>query len=188
MSIRTVSILGVVTSAMIIAIGVLIWRDEPIHGGVFLDGAPLSQADLFLVGNEPSNSASRCFARTDSAGCFEIKTPLLPGEYRVVVKKLIGDSLDSVLLLTKGESEVDSMQEEARTLALADTARLQGTRSRSGTAGSQMKQLPEIFSSPEHTVLRLQVPSSGSAAVDLHLSMNAHQRLASGQESFIKTR
>ena len=176
------SILAAVCSIVVLVAVTRGRQPESVTGGVFLDGEPLSQADLFIVGNEATNSATRTFTRTDLSGRFEITTAMPPGEYRVVVKRLIGDSPYSVLLMTQGESQVDVAQEEFRTRALNDTERIHGADGNRSTTPT-LRQLPEIYSSPEHTVLRLHVPTSGPVATDLHLSLDGSQRIAAQQES-----
>ncbi len=181
------SILAVVCSLIALATVTRGRQSESVTGSIFLDGQPLSHADLFFVGNEVTNSATRIFARTDAAGRFKITTAIPPGEYRVVVKRLIGDSLFSVLLLTPGENEVDVAQEEVRTMALRDSERIHGSDG-AGSTIPTLRQLPEIYSSPEHTVLRLRVPTSGSVATDLHLSLEGSQRIATQQDSLRESR
>jgi len=179
MSNRAVSILIAVSCVFVVLAGKLICQDELVRGGVFLDGQPLSQADLFFVGNDTVNGAMRSFARTDSSGRYEITKPLPPGEYRVVVRRLLGDSVESESVPTEGESVIDSTQTEARTNALRETARRQNRySSRHASIATSRKQLPEIYSSPEHTVLRVHVPESGSAEIDLHLSLEGTHRIA----------
>ena len=146
-----------------------------VTGSVFLDGQPLTEADLFLVGNETSNGATRSFSRTDSTGHFQIVNDLPPGEYRVVVRRLIGESPELYLLMTHGDFTVDLAQHEARISALGDAAQRQepGPQTDSDASGTtSLRQLPGIYSSPEQTVLRLQIPKSGVASVDLHLSIS----------------
>jgi hypothetical protein len=158
-----------------LAFGKALYPAAALTGIVFLDGQPLTEADLFLVGNETSNGATRSFSRTDSAGHFQIVNDLPPGEYRVVVRRLIGESPELYLLMTHGDYTVDLAQHDARISATGDAARRHELSSQTGSDAqgtTSLRQLPGIYSSPEQTVLRLQIPKSGVASVDLHLSIS----------------
>lgn len=175
MSKRKVSFCIAAVVVVALAFGKALNPAAAVTGSVFLDGQPLTEADLFLVGNETSNGATRSFSRTDSTGHFQIVNDLPPGEYRVVVRRLIGESSDFYLLMTHGDFTVDLAQHEARLSALCDASQRQKLSPQtdpdtSGTAS--LRQLPGIYSSPEQTVLRLQIPKSGVASVDLHLSIS----------------
>ncbi len=177
MSKRTVSfcIAAVIVVVVVLVSGKALNPGAAVSGSVFLDGQPLTEADLFLVGNEASNGTTRSFSRTDSAGRFQIVNDLPPGEYRVVVRRLIGESPEFYLLMTHGDFTVDLAQQEARISAMGDTANRQELSPQTGSDASgttALRQLPGIYSSPEQTVLRLQIPKSGVASVDLHLSIS----------------
>lgn len=182
---RNLSLLAAAFIVFVLAIGIQIRQPDSVSGIVFLDGQPLAQADVFLVGIESSNAAARSFARTDNSGHFEVTKPLPPGEYKVVVRRLIGDSVESVLILTADEYLIDPTQEEARTNALSDKHRneLQTT-----SILTPLQQLPEIYSSPQHTVIRIRVPQPDSKAADIHLSLADSNRLATNQTAIVATR
>ena len=185
MSKQFTSVLAAACLVFVIAIGIKIRQPECVSGIVFLDGQPLSQADVFLMGNETSNSAARSFARTDNSGHFKITKPLPAGEYKVVVRRLIGDSVESVLLLTADEYVIDPTQEEARTNALRDR---HSGENQTASILTPLKQLPDIYSSPKHTVIRLQVPHTNSDAEHIHLSLGDENRLASSKTRTVATR
>lgn len=185
MSKRNLSLLAAACFVFVMAIGIQIRQPDSFTGTVFLDGQPLTQADIFLVGNETSNNAARSFARTDNAGRFEILKPLPAGEYKVVVRRLIGDSVESVLLLTRDEFVIDPTQEEIRTNAIHD--RQQNTHQTASMAPS-LQQLPEIYSSPQHTVIRVRLPQADANAANIHLSLAESNRIAANQTTSVATR
>jgi len=185
MSTRNLSLLAAAFIVFVIAIGIQIRQPDCVSGIVFLDGQPLSQADVFLVGNETSNDAARSFARTDNSGHFEVTKPLPPGEYKVVVRRLIGDSVESVLTLTADEYIIDPTQEEARTNALSDKHRSQH---QTASVLPPLQQLPEIYSSPEHTVIRIRVPQPDPNAANIHLSLADSNRLTTNQTTTVAAR
>lgn len=185
MSKRNFSLLAAAFVVFVMAIGIQIRQPDCVSGVVFLDGQPLTQADVFLVGIESSNDAARSFARTDNSGHFEVTKPLPPGEYKVVVRRLIGDSVESLLTLTADEYIIDPTQEEARTNALNDQHR---SEHKTASVLVPLQQLPEIYSSPEHTVIRMRVPQSDSNAADIHLSLADSNRVATHQTATVATR
>ncbi len=186
MSTRNFSLLVAAFIVFVMAIGIEIRQPDCVSGTVFLDGQPLTQADVFLVGIAPSNDTARSFARTDNSGHFEVTKPLPPGEYNVVVvRRLIGDSVESVLILTADEYIIDLTQEEARTNALSDKHR---SEHQTVSVLTPLQQLPEIYSSPEHTVIRMRVPQPDANAANIHLSLADSNRIATNHAAAIATR
>ena len=185
MSKQNLSLLAAACIVFVIAIGIQIRQPDCVSGIVFLDGQPLTQADVFLVGNDSSNINARSFARTDNSGHFEVTRPLPPGEYKVVVRRLIGDSVESVLLLTADEYIIDPTQEEARTNASNDRHR---DDPQTVSTLTPLHQLPEIYSSPEHSIIRLRVPSTEADAANIQLSLSAGNRIASNHSTTVATR
>lgn len=176
MSKRIISILAAACIVFVIAIGIQIRQPDCVSGIVFLDGQPLTQADVFLVGNETSNGPARSFARTDFSGRFEITKPLPAGEYKVVVRRLILDS---------GEFVIDPTQEEAKTTVLSDKHR---TTHQTASILTPLQQLPGIYSSPEHTLIRIRVPQTESNAANLHLFLAHSNRIVANQNTTVATR
>ncbi len=183
MSIRSISI---VCAAFVVAVffaAKSYFQDNLLRGGVFLDGQPLAQADMFFIDDNALNPATRSFARTDAAGRYETSKPLSPGVYRVVVRRLLGQSPDSALQLTEGESAMDEAQQEARVSAMDLQARRQRREAtRQASIAVPWRQLPEIYSSPKLTELRVCIPESGPAVFDLHLSLGSIDRIAVGKQ------
>ncbi len=175
MSTRNLSLLAAAFIVFVMALGIQIRQPKLVRGTVFLDGQPLTQADVFLVGNETSNNGTRSFARTDTSGRFVVTKPLPPGEYKVVVRRLIGDSVESLLTLTGDESVIDPTQEEARTSALRDRNRYEHE---TASVLTPLQQLPEMYSSPDDTVIRIRVPQADLSDADIDLSLADSNRLA----------
>jgi hypothetical protein len=182
---QNISLLVAACIVFVIAIGIQIREPDCVSGVVFLDGQPLTQADVFLVGNETSNSIARSFARTDNSGRFEVTKPLPPGEYKVIVRRLIGDSVESVLLLSADECVIDPTQEETRTNALSDKHRGENE---TASILAPLRQLPEIYSSPERTIIRMRVPHTGDDTANIHLSLANSNHIAMNQTTVAATR
>lgn len=162
----------------------LYFQDNRLRGGVFLDGRPLAQADLFFIDDNALNPATRSFARTNAEGRYEITKPLSPGVYRVVVRRLLGESFEPASNQTEGESAIDDAQLEARLSALElKDRRQQREAARQTSVISRLRQLPGIYSSPVDTVLRVRIPEYGSAEFDLHLSWGGIDRIADGNNA-----
>lgn len=182
---QNIFLLATAGVVFVMAIGIQIRQSESVSGFVFLDGQPLTEADVFLVGNETSNSVARSFARTDTSGRFEVTKRLPPGDYKVIVRRLIGDSVESVLLLTADEFVIDPTQEEARTNALSDKHR---SAQHAASVLTPLQQLPEIYSSPEHTILRMRWPRTDANAANIHLSLYDSNRNATNQTTSVAIR
>jgi hypothetical protein len=185
MSKQNVFLLATACVVFVMAIGIQIRQSASVSGFVFLDGEPLTEADVFLVGNETSNSVVRSFTRTDTSGRFEVTKGLPPGEYKVIVRRLIGDSVESLLLLTADEFVIDPTQEEARTNALSDKHR---SVQQEASILTPLQQLPEIYSSPEHTIIRMHLPRTDANAANIHLSLTDSNHIASNQTTSVATR
>ena len=182
---QNISLLVAACVVFVIAIGIQMREPDCVSGFVFLDGRPFTQADVFLVGNESSNSVARRFARTDNSGHFKVTKPLPPGEYKLIVRRLIGDSVESVLLRTGDEFVIDSTQEETRTNALSGKHR---AANQTASILTPLQQLPEIYSSPEHSIIRMRVPHTGGDTAHIHLSLASSNRIATNQNTILATR
>ncbi|MEZ6031636.1 MAG: hypothetical protein R3C17_00910 [Planctomycetaceae bacterium] len=184
MSIGKISTVCAACMVLAFFVAKLYFHDNRLCGGVFLDGRPLAQADLFFIDDNALNPATRCIARTDVAGRYESTQRLPPGVYRVVVRRLLGGSLEPASNPTEGESAMDDAQLEARVSALdLKDRRQRRAAARQTSIGSPLRQLPGIYSSPEDTVLRVRVPEYGSAEFDLHLSWGGIDRIADGNNA-----
>jgi hypothetical protein len=152
---------------------------EPVEvsGTVFLDGKPLADADIFFLSNSlPTGSENgtpyRAHGRTDDSGHYELISGAVPGNYRVVVRAQRGGQ-PGVIVPGLGSDGVDSAQLAAATSAAeATSARATGYRSRPRSIPNLPMQLPDAYSSAEHTVLSVGVPVDGTSDADLQLSLN----------------
>ena len=163
MSIRSISILFAACVVAVFFVAKSYFQDDLLRGGVFLDGQPLSQADLFFIDDNALNPATRSFARTDVAGHYEITKPLSPGDYRVIVRRLIGQ-LARISTPYRLRASLPSIQPkwkpEPMRFARQPDVRIEYSSSPYLNRPIAW-QLPEIYSSPEHTVLRVRCSGIG---------------------------
>lgn len=145
-----------------------------VSGTVYLDGQPLADADVFFVDDDPSDGGSngthRAHGRTDAEGRYELVRGAVPGDYKVIVRALLGGQANA-LAPGFGSDGVDAGQLAAASAA-ADTGRQSSHRSNQRRSGELPQQLPDSFSSAEHTVLTVGVPESGTNDANLRLSLN----------------
>lgn len=158
----------------------------PVSGFVVLDGLPLGDADIFFVSDAGNAAVSSFVGRSDSVGEYRFHEGLTPGEYRVVVRKLVGPNVAQ--FGDQPESDIDSVQMEARMAAQAerdDSSIAKKTQSVHVTSivSSGLKPLPSKYSSAEDTVLRVIVPPEGTSHADLFLFLESPDRLAAGPAS-----
>src|SRR6056297_240609 len=66
-----------------------------VSGFVFLDDAPLTNADIFLVREGSDDSSQSYFGQSNDGGHYSIMNSVPPGTYRVVVKRLMSSVQDA---------------------------------------------------------------------------------------------
>jgi hypothetical protein len=158
----------------------------PVSGFVVLDGLPLGDADIFFVSEAGNAPVSSFVGRSDSVGEYHFSKGLTPGEYRVVVRKLVGPNIAQ--FGDQPESDIDSVQLEARMAAQAEQPNSSiGKRTSSAQVASidsgGLQPLPSKYSSAKDTILRVVVPPEGTDHADLFLSLESTDRLAAAPAS-----
>ncbi|MGB4708571.1 MAG: hypothetical protein WBH50_20195 [Fuerstiella sp.] len=155
----------------------------PVSGFVVLDGTPLVDADIFFVSQNSGKSVTSRFGKSNDIGVYQILDGVEPGEYRVVVKKLLGEGT-SEFGVERTETDMDDGQMAARMDANAGGSRQAAAAAVSAGAkltalnSGKLKSLPEIYSSAEYTILRVTVPSKGTSAADLFLDSEVTEQVA----------
>lgn len=151
------------------------------EGFVFLDNQPLANAELIFFSIDGAKQITTQFGKSDATGQYQIG--VLPGEYRVVVRKnlradgtQINDVADSnressFAEANAGGATLDDGQMAAMMAAKDDRDRLEKSprKTTAQAPGDQITPLPEIYSSPEQTVLTVVVSERGNLEADLFL-------------------
>lgn len=145
-----------------------------VSGFVFLDNAPLTNAEIFLVCENSSGSNSSYFGHSNDGGHYEIVNGVPPGNYRVIVKRLMSNVQDASEP-HHAVDDIDPGQMQAMLAARHDREQRSGSRSHRSTRTESTQQLPDEYSRVEQTVLRLSVPEGGLQTADLYLSMQTQQ-------------
>ena len=144
-------------------------RAVDVQGWVLVDGMPLAGANVFFLPESPNPATPQTAplpATTDSLGRYQLPTGAPPGGYRIVVKGYF-DEASSGSILTMGEEPLDQEQ-----LAAASMSRIHRGAGRSqASAKPTRRPLPENYSSPSQSVLRMDVPSGGVKNAEINLSM-----------------
>lgn len=145
-----------------------------VSGFVFLDNAPLTNADIFLVREDSSDSNSSYFGQSNDGGHYEIVNGVPAGNYRVIVKRLMS-SVQDASEPHHAVDDIDAGQMQAMLSARQDREQRSRSRSHRSARTSTAQQLPDEYSRAEQTVLRLNVPEGGIQTADLYLSMDPRQ-------------
>ena len=103
-------------------------------------------------------------ATTDSLGRYQLPAGAAPGSYRVVVKGFI-DEMSSSRILSMADEPLDEGQ-----LSAAGMSRLNSP-SQGRKIAKTRQPVPEHYSSPDHTVLRMVVPGSGVTNAEISLTV-----------------
>lgn len=144
-------------------------RPVDVSGWVLVDGMPLAGANVFFLpeSSDPAPPQNAPLpATTDSLGRYQLPTGAPPGGYRIVVKGYF-DEASSGRIVTMGEEPLDQEQ-----LAAASVSRTyRGTGRSQASAQPTRRPLPENYSSPSKSVLRMDVPSGGMKNAEINLSM-----------------
>jgi len=155
-----------------------------VSGFILLDNLPLVNADVFFIAEDGESELTSRFGRSIIAGEYQLLNGVKPSEYRVVVRKLMGSGVDGSRSTMK-TSDIDEGQLEVRIAAIAeqnnrmDNQRDPGARMTSMLA-ADIHPLPDLYSSAQHTVLRVTVPFTRNETADFHLSSSTPDRLAAG--------
>ena len=156
-------------------------RAVDVQGWVLVDGMPLAGANVFFLPafeGTADHQTTLLPATTDSLGRYQLPAGAAPGSYRVVVKGYF-DEAPSDKILTLGDEALDQQQ-----LAAASMSRThrRGGLSHAATKSTR-RSLPEHYSSPSQSVLRIEVPFDGVKNAEISLSMT---EVASGSEDTVK--
>lgn len=152
-----------------------------VSGFVFLDDAPLTNADIFLVREGSDDSGQSYFGQSNDGGHYSIMNSVPPGTYRVVVKRLMS-SVQDASEPHQAVDNIDPGQMQVMLAARQDRERRSMSRSYRSASRSSTRQLPNEYSRADQTVLRLSVPEGGIETADLYLSLDP-RRTAQRAES-----
>jgi len=144
-------------------------RAVDVQGWVLVDGMPLAGANVFFLPESEGTAdqqASPLPATTDSLGRYQLPTGASPGAYRIVVKGYF-DEASASRILSMGDEPLDQEQLAAATMSRNH----RGAGRSQGATKSARRPLPEHYSSPSHSVLRMEVPSDGVKNAEISLSM-----------------
>lgn len=139
-----------------------------VSGVILVDGQPLPGAGVFFIAVDPSLPARPAHGTTDAAGRYALYPGVSPGAYRVIVRGFCGDQLGRQIPGFGGDG-VDAGQLAAATAARSRLSH--AGRKHVRTASSDAGTLPDIYTSQEQTVLRIEVPDGGTTAADFHLAL-----------------
>ena len=132
-------------------------QTAPVAGTVYLDGKPLDGAEVRFYSQDFVG-----FAITGADGKYELTQGAIPGENRVTIRKVTGDYDPDP------ESGMDAAQMEfAQESALGGASEITpGMRAKlPGAAG-----IPQQFSDPEKTQLKMNVPEEGIDSADFKIT------------------
>ncbi len=170
--ISKLSVAGATLAAVLL--GLTLWNFDPtatvnVQGWVLADGMPVAGANVvFIPETLTSDGKTRLKlplpATTDSLGRYQLPAGAAPGSYRVVVKGFI-DEMSSSRILSMGDEPLDEGQ-----LSAAGMSRLNSP-SQGRKIAKTRQPVPEHYSSPDHTVLRMVVPGSGVTNAEISLTV-----------------
>ncbi len=123
----------------------------PVRGIVILDGKPLARATVVFIAADDGGRDANGF--TDAEGKFELSTlapkdGALPGAYKIVI-------------------QYSEPGEPAGEFTSAEEARKAGVKA-AAARPRKMPLLPAIYTEPDQTVLKQQVPAPGLVTIELH--------------------
>ena len=167
-------------ATVLIVVTALLFRssDETVDvsGTVYVDGQPVAGATVFFLSNGTGSQGNEkpsgnVHGTTDDSGVYQLVSRIVPGKYRVVVRGMLNPG-EAGALPGLGQDGVDAAQLEAAESAKEADERSQW-RPVGRTKTSALRMIPDEFSNAELTVLRVDVPESGTESADLHLTVSA---------------
>jgi len=151
-----------------------LWNFDPnapvdVEGWVLADGMPVVGANVFFLPESLTSDGTKNLnlplpATTDSLGRYQLPAGASPGAYRVVVKGFI-DEMSSSRILSMGDEPLDEGQ-----LSAAGMSRINSPVNGRKIAKTRQP-VPPQYSSPEETVLRIEVPGGGVSNAEIHLTI-----------------
>lgn len=175
-SVLVISVVSTVLSIVFVAAdsGGLSDGRVAASGAVYLDDHPVAEADIFLTPAIPTAETRSYHGRTDSTGQYEVAGGVVPGEYRVVIRRAMA-AVPSQVGVIYQPGEIDDGQMAAMRSAAESRA---PQRSSGRNQMASLTQPPATYESAQHTTLRVMISDSGSHHADVHLTKSTHSRVA----------
>jgi hypothetical protein len=123
-----------------------------VSGKVTYKGSPLDGGTIIFISEDGRFSGT---GRIASDGTFTLTTGAVPGNNKVVIKKVVGD------VSAKPEEGMDEGQFEAQSIGNPGTA---AKRKKIGET------LPAQYSDPDKTILTFPVPDGGTSEANFNLT------------------
>ena len=149
----------------------------PVSGVVLVDGKPLANAAVIFFRDDLDSRIQSFVGTTDGNGRYQLISGARPGEYRVIIKGQSGQPASSIP--NAGTEGVDEAQ-----LQIAAAAKQK--RLKSGRGAKKLSQLDgvlaSIYTSPQQSVLRVDVPTNGTKMADLNLTTTQPAKASAGSQ------
>ena len=147
----------------------------PVSGVVLVDGKPLANAVVIFFRDDSDSGLKSFVGTTDGNGRYQLISGARPGEYRVIIKGQSGPPASAIP--NAGTDGVDESQ-----LQIAAAAKQK--RLKSGRGAKKASQLDGVlassYTSPQQSVLRLEVPKNGTKMADLNLMTTQPAKASAG--------